>query len=199
MPRTYRLGKRAVSTAETRDRIVEAAIELYRANGLSGTSMAEVARRADVAPGTVLNHFSTPDELAAAVARRIIADLRVPDPAELARLASLDERIGWLARELTGFYERGEAWWFVYQRDPGRSPAWAETEVAVNDELEHLVRLALGRLASDEVALTLTATVLGPAVIGSLRGRGMSGQGAAELAADLLLGWLHRRRRPADP
>ena len=54
MPRAYRLGKRATQKDSTRGRIVQAAIDLYTERGISQTSMQQVARRADVAPATVL-------------------------------------------------------------------------------------------------------------------------------------------------
>ena len=53
MPRAYRLGERAVQMQSTRDRIVEAAIELAIELGISKLTMRQVGLRADVAPGTL--------------------------------------------------------------------------------------------------------------------------------------------------
>jgi AcrR family transcriptional regulator len=57
--RKYNLGKRTASVEATRARIIDAAIDAYAELNVSGTSMHEVARRANVAPGTVLYHFAT--------------------------------------------------------------------------------------------------------------------------------------------
>jgi len=63
-PRSYNLGKRKASVEATRTRIIDAAIDAYAEFNVSGTSMQEVARRANVAPGTVFYHFATAEELA---------------------------------------------------------------------------------------------------------------------------------------
>ena len=131
MPRSYRLGRRAEQVAATRARIVEAAIALYAERGVSRTTMQEVARRADVAPGTVLNHFPTPDDLATAAAERIVEDLRVPEPALLDGIDDPRDRLGRLTHELATFYERGESWWQIYQREPGPIPGWTAVEARV--------------------------------------------------------------------
>lgn len=62
MTRPYRLNRRAKSQAETRQKIVEAAIELHKAHGPAATSMRDVAEKAKVGIVTVYRHF--PDETA---------------------------------------------------------------------------------------------------------------------------------------
>jgi AcrR family transcriptional regulator len=62
MTRTYQLKRRAESQNRTRQKIIEAAIELHQAKGLSATSMRDIAKRAKVGTVTVYRHF--PDEVA---------------------------------------------------------------------------------------------------------------------------------------
>jgi len=62
MPRTYQLKQRAESQNRTRQKIVEAAIELHQAKGIAATSMRDIANRAKVGTVTVYRHF--PDEAA---------------------------------------------------------------------------------------------------------------------------------------
>jgi AcrR family transcriptional regulator len=62
MARTYTLGKRAEAQAETRQRIVDAAVELHGEFGPALTSMSAVAERAGVQRNTLYAHF--PDERA---------------------------------------------------------------------------------------------------------------------------------------
>ena len=55
MPRPYRLGERAGQVQATRERIVEAAIDLYAEVGASKATLRDVGIRADVAPNTLRN------------------------------------------------------------------------------------------------------------------------------------------------
>jgi AcrR family transcriptional regulator len=63
MTRQYQLNQRAKSQAETRQRIVEAAIKLHQAKGLGATSMRDVAKEAGVGTVTVYRHFADNIEL----------------------------------------------------------------------------------------------------------------------------------------
>ena len=58
--RGYRLGKRAEKQAETRRRIVEAAVELHGTLGPARTTISEIAERAGVQRHTFYAHF--PDD-----------------------------------------------------------------------------------------------------------------------------------------
>lgn len=60
MPRTYTKSKRAEKEAETRRRIVEAAVELHSRQGPGRTTISQVAEHAGVQRHTVYAHF--PDE-----------------------------------------------------------------------------------------------------------------------------------------
>jgi TetR/AcrR family transcriptional regulator of autoinduction and epiphytic fitness len=56
-------------TDRKRDAIVQAAIVEFRANGFEATSVDKVAARAEVSKRTLYNHFSSKDELFAAILR----------------------------------------------------------------------------------------------------------------------------------
>src|SRR6478609_9227007 len=66
--RKYELKARAESQRETRDRIAKAAAELHEEKGVAHTTVAEIARRADVTRLTVYNHFADLSELLPACA-----------------------------------------------------------------------------------------------------------------------------------
>jgi len=66
VPRAYTLKRRAERQAATRQRIVDAAIELHQTVGPAATTVSDVAERAGVGRVTVYRHF--PDELALAAA-----------------------------------------------------------------------------------------------------------------------------------
>jgi AcrR family transcriptional regulator len=55
--RPYSMQRRDALEAQTRERIVRAAVALHAEHGASATSYAMIARRAEVSPQTVYNHF----------------------------------------------------------------------------------------------------------------------------------------------
>ena len=84
MPRGYAMERRRQQVAATRERILLAARETFAERGARGTSLAEVARLADVSPTTVSNHFETQDALLQAVIERLVEEVAVPGIEELA-------------------------------------------------------------------------------------------------------------------
>jgi AcrR family transcriptional regulator len=192
VPRSYSLGKRAVQQADTRRRIVDAALDLYQERGVSGTTMQDIARRADVAPGTVANHFGSLEALATEVTERILGDLHMPTPDHFDGVDGLADRIHLMVHELAAFFERSEPWWRASQREPGIS-LWADAEQRFYRDLDALIRAALGPLSGDEDAVAVVTTVLGSWVIGGLQATGRSPVQAANLVSDLFVAWLTRR------
>ena len=193
MPRSYSLGKRAVQQADTRQRIVDAALALYQEQGVSATTMLDVARRADVAPGTVANHFGSADALASDVTQSILADLRMPTPDLFDGVDRVADRVELLVRELAAFFHRSESWYRVSQREPRGSQAWADAEGRYYEELDVLVRAALGPLAADADAVAVVSAVLTTWVIGAIQAAGRSTETAVALVSELLATWLATR------
>ncbi len=116
-PRKYSLGKRAESIAETRQRIIDATFALHTEKGVVATSMQDVAERADVALRTVYNHYPTVDDLVAGCTVKVVALIAPPTPAIFDGLATLEERVLRLVRELFAMYERGAAQYAVARRE----------------------------------------------------------------------------------
>jgi AcrR family transcriptional regulator len=190
MPRRYDLGKRLQQKDDTRRRIVAAAAELYREQGVSQTSMAQVARRADVAPGTFRNHFATTDALAQAVADHVLDALRMPQPAVLDGLATVGERLRVLAHEMGSFYERSQPWYRIQQLETSPVRAWEEAEAGYYAAFDRLIHEALAPMGPNDGATAVVAAMLQPAVFATLRSRGSTAAGAADLIADVLGVWL---------
>lgn len=199
MPRPYDLGRRAAPKADTRARIISAALEIYRDRGLAGASNLAIARGADVAPATVRNHFPEPDALARAVFEAMLTELRIPSPAIFDGLPSLGARVERLAMELAAFYERSQPWWRAYEREPELIRAWAGGVDQYYADVEDLMRIALGELGSDERSVAVVASVIGPPTFFALKGRGLRADEAVGLTLELVVPWLERRQGESAP
>lgn len=188
--RPYRLGKREAAVAETRLRILQGAAEAYQDLGIAATSFQEVARRADVAPGTVLNHFATADELVTAVVEHLTDQLALPDPSILDGIADPFARIRITVEAIYGFYSRGDAWGDFFFRERDRSPAVMAGAATVMAALSRLIEAALGDLAGDPRVALIAGSLLDPATRGALLRAGATNESAATHAADLIQTWL---------
>lgn len=80
MARPYQLKRRAERQNETRQRIVEAAVELHTTLGPSRTSILAIAERAGVERPTVYRHFPTAEALFTACSSHYAAQNPLPDP-----------------------------------------------------------------------------------------------------------------------
>ena len=197
MTRTYRLGKRADQQAETRQRIVEAARSLYAERGMAATSMLAVAQAADVAPGTVRNHFADQEALAVAVGESLLGEMALPDASFLAGSRSMAARMERFAVELAALSDRGETWWYVMQREPALARLWSSLQSSYEVQFETLARSALGPLGDDDEAFAVVSAVIGPPTFYALKGAGYSSADAVRIGLDLVVPWLERRSRTA--
>jgi len=57
-------GKREQNKERTKNEILDAALELFRKNGLDGTTTKQISTRAGIAEGTLFNYFKTKEGLA---------------------------------------------------------------------------------------------------------------------------------------
>ena len=98
------MAKRSSQRAETRDRIVEAALEAFASLGFRGASTRDIARRAGTNQGLITYHFRSKDELWRAAVDRIFGMLRTSLGEQLADLEPGDPRER--AREVIRAYVR---------------------------------------------------------------------------------------------
>jgi AcrR family transcriptional regulator len=107
--RSYRLGKRADRQRETRNRIVEAAVDLHCSIGPARTTIARIAERAGVQRHTYYAHF--PDERGLFLACSELALSRdpLPNPDSWLSLGPGKERLRRGLADLYGWYGRNEA------------------------------------------------------------------------------------------
>jgi AcrR family transcriptional regulator len=146
-PRKYDMSKRASAAERTRERIVSATLALHDRNGILGTSFDEVARAADVAPGTVRRHFPTRDELVMACGRHVWEDLRLPELGRLEPLfagaRSRRARVERLVDALCASYENGALRLEIAEREAGSVGALQGFLAHLGEYREGLVREAL--------------------------------------------------------
>jgi AcrR family transcriptional regulator len=106
MTRTYTLKRRAEQQAETRQRIVEAAVDLHGSVGPALTTISMVAERAGVQRHTVYAHF--PDERSLLMACSGLVQERspLPDAAPWRDIGDPHERLRTGLSAVYGWYER---------------------------------------------------------------------------------------------
>jgi AcrR family transcriptional regulator len=147
MARSYRLGKRAESRDQTRDRIMRATMELHDLQGVATTTFADIASRAGVGNATVSRHFPSLHDLVVACGGHVWAEMQPPVPPQAAAMfegiASTDARLVRLVEELDAFYTRGELRLRKAGHDRERLPELEGFLSAVEAGVEALVREAL--------------------------------------------------------
>jgi AcrR family transcriptional regulator len=79
MTRRYELKRRATGQVETRQRIVDATIELHESIGAAQTTISEIAKRAGVGRVTVYRHFPDEQTLYAACSGHYFSQHPFPD------------------------------------------------------------------------------------------------------------------------
>jgi AcrR family transcriptional regulator len=124
--RTYELKRRAERQQETRQRIVEAAVELHTTLGPSRTTVKEIAERAGVTRPTVYAHFPDVRSLFEACSAHVRATVPPPDPTAWRSLSDSGARLETALGDLYGYYERLEPLLENVQRDAAVMPLVAE-------------------------------------------------------------------------
>lgn len=102
--RKYELKARAEAQQATRERIAAAAAELHEEVGIAKTTVADIARRADVQRVTVYNHFPDLDALLPACTAHWLSEHPQPDLAPALALEDPAERLRAVLTALYGWY-----------------------------------------------------------------------------------------------
>jgi AcrR family transcriptional regulator len=106
MARTYTLKKRAEQQAETRQRIVEAAVDLHRTVGPALTTVSMVAERAGVQRHTFYAHFPDERSLLRACSALSLERDPLPEAAPWGEIEDRRERLRTGLLAIYGWYER---------------------------------------------------------------------------------------------
>lgn len=196
MPRPYRLGERARQMHATRERIVEAAVELYIEKGISSTTIREIGVRADVAPGTLRSHFPSRESLERAMVERLTAEAPLPDASLFEGARTISQRLERLICAGGRFLDGAQRLYRMSLREPMLTGPWAEKGAEYGARWNELMRIALGPLADDDDAIAVLRGVLEPAFFEQVRGGKRTTDQAAMLITAAIVPWY--RQREAD-
>lgn len=179
----------------TRERIIEAAIELYTDLGMSATTMRAVAARADVAPGTLRNHFPSRAGLDAAMVERLTQEAPLPDISIFDGSRSIDERLARLVRVTGTFLDQAARLYRMWLREPMVSGAWAQAGAAYGARWNELMRLALGPLADDDDAMAVLRAVLELSFFERVRAGTRTTDDVCALITEAIVPWYAARAK----
>ena len=126
MARKYELKQRAESLAATRERIVEATVELHDALGPARTTISAIAERAGVQRLTVYRHFPDERSLFEACSGHWAAHNPAPDPSTWTAFDDPEERLGIALAEIYAFYRSTEGMTGNLLRDMPELPVLQE-------------------------------------------------------------------------
>ena len=122
--RPYRMGKRAEQVEATRQRIVDATVDLHTTVGPANTTISAIAEQADVTRLTVYRHFPDLESLFAACGQRWSERHPAPDPSRWREIRDLEERARHGLGELYAWYrESGDELWPVLRDLDAMPPA----------------------------------------------------------------------------
>jgi AcrR family transcriptional regulator len=121
--RPYRKHRRAELEQQTRERIVEAAVDLHGSVGPARTTVSGVAQRAGVQRATVYRHFPDDESLFAACSAHWRERNPRPDLAGWATLRDPDARLALGLGELYAWFGRTEQMIGLLTRDAAVTPS----------------------------------------------------------------------------
>ncbi|MGH2948156.1 MAG: TetR/AcrR family transcriptional regulator [Solirubrobacteraceae bacterium] len=184
------MARRTAAVEQTRRRIIEAAMQCHAEQGIVATSLQDVARRADVALGTVYRHFPTLEDLVGACGEQFFALLGLPDReqsrARFRGARSRAERIERLLAEVTALY-RPAAGAFLHVRDARRElQAAADGHERLEGAIDLLVDEALRPLRPSVAQRHAVRALLDARFWTTLLDHGLDADAAEALLAALI-------------
>lgn len=190
--RRYTQRKRAAGREKTRERIVEATMQLHEEVGPRATTISAIAQRAGVQRLTVYRHF--PDETAvfAACTSRWLELHPPPDPAEWAACEAGVARVRATLRAFYRYYRATQRMWRAAHRDAPEVPALQAPMAAFRDHLRQVsedLHEHLGVAEDPRLAITLQHG-LAFTTWASLEAQGLDDAAMAELVVAWLEGLI---------
>lgn len=162
--RHYHKTKRAQSEQNTRQRIVEATVELHGTVGPAKTTISEIAKRAGVQRLTVYRHFPSEKALFAACSGHYMAQNPLPDLAEFAAMPDPAKRLKAALGALYAYFRRNQAMLTLVLRDSATVPAMKPSMQAIERFFNELNNLLLANCQGSREKLKQTAALIALAI-----------------------------------
>jgi AcrR family transcriptional regulator len=125
MSRTYELKRRAEQRDGTRQRIVDAAVELHRTLGPAATTISDIAERAGVGRVTVYRHFPDEEALLQACSGQYNEEHPFPDQERWKAISDPEQRLRAALGETYAYFAATEDMLTHAIRDKGDEPVMA--------------------------------------------------------------------------
>lgn len=192
-PRRYSMTRKQATTAEFRQRILDATLKLHGQKGIFGTSWNDIASAADVSVGTVYKHFPTLAELVPACGELLMERLQPPNPESIDQIigdaTTPIERLLNVANTLFAFYHRGGRHLESDLRER-ELPAMREWEDYLRTMVAGFIREALIDCNPGQEAVERISFLFDFPTFNSMRMRDIPHETAAEIVAELAVVWL---------
>jgi len=195
--RTYSMERRASLEAETRERIVRATVDLHAKHGGLGTSYAMIAKRAQVSPQTVYNHFPELGALFGACTGHVM-DRAPPLGVETFRSGRTpEERLALLAAAVFARHAFMQPWLRVSWYEAALIPELGAIMAQGNAALRELIAAAVAPDREPTAGFVDAAFLLLEYPAWQEFSRDRSSPEAARVAADCLAALLPRLTHPS--
>jgi len=184
------MRRRSSVVEQTRQRIVDATVDLHNEKGVIGTSMQDIAERAGVALATVYRHFPSIEDLVPACGHRNMELNPLPTEAILDELHTGEECVPVAVEALYTHYERGRRPYEVGRAESVTLPVMARLMDEVAAHVAALVTAATRPFEPDAKRLGLAIGLCDFGVWRSLIRAGLSTDEAATFTARFIVAAL---------
>jgi AcrR family transcriptional regulator len=188
MARKYTLKRRAEQQAETRQRIVEAAVELHGSLGPARTTFTMVAERAGVQRHTLYAHFPDERSLLLACSGHFMEQNPMPDAAPWQAIADRGARLRTGLGAIFGWYEATAEMTAHVIRDAETDPVLREISEMRTGPHAAAWAAVLGEGLGERAAAMLRLALGFPTWRTLARDAGLGSAGAAEAMTEAILG-----------
>jgi AcrR family transcriptional regulator len=190
MPREYKMRKRADAWQQTRERILQATMQLHDEKGVAPTTFTDIAKRAGLGQATLYRHFPTPGDLVQACGGHVWQEMRPPmaetAPAVFAGVTGTSERLAKLVEEIEAFYRRGALRLGLAGRDRELVPELDHFLKAVEAGVEAYVEEALAPSEPSRRTVEVVAAMMSFPVWQRFRQLGLSDRKSKQLTLRLI-------------
>jgi len=179
------LGK----SARTRARLMDAAVGVFARVGYEAASVNEIAQAADVANGTFYLHFKGKDDIAAAVAFRMAADVARQLDEAMTGIDDAVERTSFATRQFIDLASSEPEWgWALFHAVWYMPELRRQVVTYLRADLERGVEQGSFKVEIDDFLVDTFASMVASALFGRLRGE--TGPEAGPKVAELQLRML---------